>query len=252
MSIFSRFSTMVKSWLNFFIGKAEDPEKMLNQMVLEMQEQLISAKRQVAIAIADEKRLSKQYQDEVATANEWERKAMLAVSAGNDSLAQQALERQSEHAQLAQGYSENWTAQKNAVENLKTALTTLNDKVEEARRKKNLLVARAKRAEAQQTIATTMSSLSQNNALDSFNRMSEKIDQIEAEASATTELAGIEHDDLSKQFKDLERLNSSSASSDALAALKAKMGMPSAARQLTNDEVKVEAVSRSNTNIKID
>lgn len=250
MSIISRFTTMIKSWLNYLIGRAEDPEKMLNQMLLEMQEQLISAKRQVAIAIADEKRLSKQYQDEVATANDWERRAMMAVSAGNDGLAQQALERKAEHAQLAQGYSENWTAQKIAVENLKTALTTLNDKVEEARRKKNLLVARVKRAEAQQTIATTMSSLSQNNALDSFNRMSEKIDQIEAEASATSELAELEHDDLSRQFKDLERLNASSAGSDALAALKAKMGVPSVARQLTSDEVNIEIVNRARDETK--
>lgn len=250
MSIVSRFITVVKSWLNHIIGKAEDPEKMLNQMVLDMQEQLITAKRQVAIAIADEKRLSKQYQDEVQNANEWERKAMMAVSAGNDALAQQALERKAEHAQLAQGYSENWTSQKDAVEKLKTALVSLNDKVEEARRKKNLLISRAKRAEAQQTIASTMSSISQNSAVDSFNRMAEKIDQIEAEASATSELADLEHDDLSKQFKDLERLQSGGATSDALAALKAKMGVPSAAKQLSSEEVKVELVHRTTESAK--
>lgn len=250
MSMIGRFTTMVKSWLNYFIGKAEDPEKMLNQMVLEMQEQMITAKRQVAVAIADKHRLAKQYEDELKNSNEWERKAMLAVNAGNDSLAQQALERQGEHNKLALGFKENYEAQNAAVEKLQSALVTLNGKVDEARRKKNLLVARAKRAEAQQTIATTMSSLSQNNALDSFNRMSEKIDQIEAEASATSELAEMDSDDLSKQFAKLEQNQMSGASSDALAALKAKMGVPSVAKQLSNDEVKVEVVSRSGTEVK--
>src|SRR5690349_13702310 len=98
MAILQRFWTVVKSNLNHLIGKAEDPEKMLNQMLLDMQEQLVSAKKQVAVSIADEKRLLQQYEQEKKLSQEWEKRAMLAVKAGNDELAKQALERQAEHA----------------------------------------------------------------------------------------------------------------------------------------------------------
>src|SRR5690606_1084890 len=103
MAIVQRFWTMLKSNLNHLIGKAEDPEKMLNQMLLDMQEQLINAKKQVAIAIADEKRLLKQYEDEKSKAKEWEEKAMLAVRAGKDDLAKQALDRKGDHDKQANG-----------------------------------------------------------------------------------------------------------------------------------------------------
>src|SRR3990167_3140436 len=97
IGFFQRFWTMIKSQLNHLIGQAEDPEKMLNQTLMDMQEQLISAKRQVAVAIADEKRLIQQYEQEKQNSSEWEQRAMLAVQQSNDSLATQALERQAEH-----------------------------------------------------------------------------------------------------------------------------------------------------------
>jgi len=93
MGIFSRLGTLIKSNLNDLISKAEDPQKMLNQIVLEMQNQLVEAKKQVATSIADEKRLKKQWDDQVAQAKEWERKAMMAVHAGDDGLAKEALTR---------------------------------------------------------------------------------------------------------------------------------------------------------------
>src|SRR3989338_4303281 len=189
MGIFQRFWTMLKSNLNHLIGKAEDPEKMLNQTLIDMQEQLISAKQQVAVAIADEKRLIRQYEEEKHNAEEWEQRAMLAVQQNNDNLATQALERQAEHVQLASGFESNWRAQKQAVEQLKVALHKLSDKIADAKRQKNLLVARARRAEAQKTITNTMTGLSQNSALEPMSRMEEKINQMEAEADATTELA---------------------------------------------------------------
>src|SRR6187402_781428 len=95
MGIFSRLGTLIKSNLNDLITKAEDPEKMLAQVLLEMQQQLVDAKKAVAVAIADEKKLQKQYAAETDKAKEWERKAMVAVRAGDDGLARQALARRS-------------------------------------------------------------------------------------------------------------------------------------------------------------
>lgn len=222
MAIVNRFWTMLKSNLNHLIGKAEDPEKMLNQMLLDMQEQLINAKKQVAIAIADEKRLLKQHEDERVKAKEWEDKAMLAVRAGKDDLAKQALDRKAEHDKMANGFEQQWQSQKAAVEQLKVALNGLNDKISDAKRKKNLLIARARRAEAQKTITDTMSGINKTNAIDTIDRMEQKIDQMEAEAQATSELANeIETDSLAKQFEKLDVV----ASDDALLALKQKMGV---------------------------
>ena len=97
MGIFSRLGSLIKSNLNDLISKAEDPEKMLNQVLIDMRNQLVEAKKQVAVAIADEKRLGKQLDQEVAASQEWERKAMLAVRAGDDGLAKEALARKAEH-----------------------------------------------------------------------------------------------------------------------------------------------------------
>ena len=91
MAIFSRIGTLLKSNVNDAISRAEDPEKMLNQMLLDMQSQMVEAKKQVAVAIADEKRLQKQFEQEKQLSVEWEKKAMMAIKAGNDDLAKQAL-----------------------------------------------------------------------------------------------------------------------------------------------------------------
>ncbi|MES2504826.1 MAG: PspA/IM30 family protein [Myxococcota bacterium] len=223
MGFLRRFWTMIKSQLNHLVGIAEDPEKMLNQTLMDMQEQLISAKRQVAVAIADEKRLIQQYEKEKQAASEWEERAMLAVGQNNDTLATQALERQAEHVRLASGFEENWRAQKQSVDTLKTGLSKLSQKIDDAKREKDLLIARARRAQAQKSITETMSGLSANSGLETMGRMEEKIRQMEAEADATTELAEeIHSDNLLAEFKKLEQ---PAKSSEALLALKAKMGV---------------------------
>jgi len=222
MAIFSRLGTLLKSNVNDAISKAEDPEKMLTQMLLDMQQQMVEAKKQVAVAIADEKRLQKSFEQEKQLSVEWEKKAMMAVKAGNDDLAKQALLRKTEHEKLALGYEQQWQAQKAAVDQLKGALQGLNSKIEEAKRKKNLLVARAKRAEAQKTIAETMDGISSTSAFDTMARMEEKINKAEAEAQATYELAQTTSgDDLKAKFDALQTVEAD----DALAALKAKMGV---------------------------
>ncbi len=227
---FSRLGTLIKSNLNDIISKAEDPEKMLNQVLVEMKNHLIEAKKQVAVAIGDEKRLKKQYDDQVNQARDWERKAMLAVNAGDDELAKEALARKEEHENLSLQFEQQWQMQKDAVDKLKDQLRLLNGRIEEAKRKRNLLVARAKRAEAQKTIQATMSGLSDTSAFDTFDRMADKVEKMEAEAEASSDVANdLTGDSLEMKFKRLESKASSSDSS--LAALKAKMGLAAPAQE---------------------
>jgi phage shock protein A len=243
MGIFSRLAQLIKSNLNDLISRSEDPEKMLNQIVLEMNNQLVEAKKQVAASIADEKRLAKQLEQETGNAQEWERRAMLALRAGNEPLAKEALARKRERDELVATLKDQWTKQKTAVEQLKTALRLLSDKIEEASRKKNVLIARKKRAEAQKAIQETMTGLRDQSAFETFDRMAQKIDQIEAEAEAQTDLAKeMSGDTLAAQFDSLE---AKQGGEDDLAALKRKMGLlpPEEAQAAPPVQARIEAPS---------
>lgn len=220
MGIFDRISSVFKANVNHMLSKAEDPEKMLDQIVLEMNEQLAKTKRQVTMAIADEKRLEKQYRSEETEAQEWERKATLALQKENETLAKEALARRNEHQNLANEYKIQWEKQKQAVDELKESLRALERKIEEAGRKKNLLIARQKRATAQQQIHETMAGMRNGNAFESFDRMEEKVLETEARADAAVEMAQTEDVKLEDQFAELEKEGSLD---DDLAALKAKM-----------------------------
>jgi phage shock protein A len=184
---------------------------MLNQLLIDMNEQLIESKRAVALAIADEKKLEREMQNQSAQSGEWERKAMLAVQAGKDDLAKEALLRKQEYDHAFAEYQKQWEAQKASVDKLKESLRELQNKIEEAQRKKNLLIARAKRAEAQQKIRNTISSVSGNRtAFDAFDRMAQKVDQMEAEAEAAGELEDLSANaNLEKRFAELEKSDSS-------------------------------------------
>lgn len=223
MGIFQRLSTLIKSNVNDAISKAEDPEKMLTQLLIDMSEQYSKAKTQVARAIADEKRLKKEYEIQLAKVDEWNKKAEMAVNAGNDQLAMEALKRKNEYASLAERYRVEWEQQRNTTESLKTSLRNLSDKIEEAKRKKTLLMAKARKAKAQTEINKTMAGLNDTSTFDTFNRIEQKVDSLEFEAEASSELDALaQKDDLAEQFEALE--NSDSKVSDELAALKARLG----------------------------
>jgi phage shock protein A len=226
MGIFDRISTLLRSNINDLISKAEDPEKMLTQILTDMRSQLVKAKQQVAAAIADEKRLRDQADAEFKQAADWNNKAMLAVRENRDDLAKQALVRQSEHESHGQQLAQTWESHRVETEKLKDQLRGLNDKIEEAKRKKNLLLARQRRAQAQKRIAETMSSMSENSAFDAFARMEERIEtnerQIAAHAEIDEEFSG---DKLQSQFKQLEKGAVSVTVDSQLLALKQKMGM---------------------------
>ncbi|HTO23460.1 MAG TPA: PspA/IM30 family protein [Spirochaetia bacterium] len=224
MGILDRIRTVLKANINALISKAEDPEKMLNQLLMDMNENLLEAKKQVALSIADEKKLERQALENKSQADEWERKAMLAVKAGKDDLAKEALLRKQEYDGYAASFQKEFESQHASVEQLKDALRQLQAKIEEAGRKKNLLIARAKRAEAQKQIQQTMGSLGANSSFDTFDRMTQKVDQIEAEAEAAKELNAVSADEkLEDKFKELEAAEGGGADK-LLEDLKNKMG----------------------------
>ena len=240
MGFLSRLAQLIKSNINDLINKSEDPEKMLSQVITDMNQQLVEAKKQVAVAIADEKRLYKQFGNEAEKSHDWENKAMLAVRSGDDELAKEALLRRKEHDAIAAQYQEQWERQKAFAGQLKTALKALSHKIGEAQRKKNVLIARKRRAEAMKSIQETMSGLSDASAFETFDRMAEQIDQMEAEAEAGAEVAEQYTGDILKhRFSELE----ATAGADLeLEALKRKMGLlpseapPVSARVAVPDE----------------
>jgi phage shock protein A len=223
MGFLSRIARLIKANINAMISGAEDPEKVLNQIIVDMSEQLIEARKQVAIAIADEKRLNKQLEEEALKAKDWEKRAMLAVKAGDDALAREALARKKQHDDLVAQYQGQWQKQKASVDQLKLALRALNNKIEEAKRKKSLLIARQKRAEAQQRIQETLSGLKSTSAFEAFDQMASKIEQMEAQAEAQAELAEeYTGDALAQKFGSLE---ATSAADEDLIRLKRQMGL---------------------------
>jgi phage shock protein A len=243
MGIFQKLSLLLRSNINDAIARAENPEKVLNQLITDMREQLSKAKQEVAVAIADEQKLRSQVEEEHRQAAEWEKRAMLAVKEGRDDLAKQALVRQQEHGERAATLEDTWQKQAQETEKVKASLRELNDKIEEAKRKKNLLVAKQKRAQAQRRIHETMSGLSDRSAFEAFERVAEKIEEGERKALASVEVTeALTGDTLETEFKRLE--GGSDDVEQRLAALKQQMGLPSGQKEtpaLTSGSSQAEA-----------
>ncbi len=230
MGIFAKLSQLLRSNINDAIARAENPEKMLNQVLMDMREQLTKAKQEVAVAIADERKLRAQAEEEQKLAHDWEHRAVLAVRENRDDLAKQALLRQQEHAGRALALDETWRRQNQETERLKEALRQLNEKIEEAKRKKNLLIAKQKRAQAQKRIHETMAGLNDRSAFETFDRMAEKIEESErrtlAAAEVTEALAG---DSLEREFAKLKP--ATETVEFRLLQLKERMGLPAGAAE---------------------
>jgi len=216
MGVFDRISRMIRSNISELLDKVEDPEKVLQQIMADMQQDLREAKLHVAGAIRDQKKLENQYQENLVMADKCEKQAISAVEAGNDTLAKEALRRKRTYEQLSQSYKEQMEEQAESVQLLKTSLLTLEAKIEEAKRRKDLLIARQKRAQAQKTISQTMNGMSKSSALAALERMEGRVKAAEVHAEA---MAEIEADSLEARFAKLENDDVS----DELAKLKAKV-----------------------------
>ncbi len=201
MSLLDRVSTLLRANLNDLVEKAEDPEKLLKQIVLDMENQLLQVKTQVAIAIADEHLLEKKRREHEQEAGEWRRKAELAVQKNMDDLARSALERALSHEQLAAGFASQAEDQKHEADNLRQALRKLEQKLSETRAHAEMLVAEHRRAKVvgRATKARTVAGPDQDHAMD---RMKNKVRQTAAENAATSEVMVTET--LEDKFKTLE------------------------------------------------
>ncbi|MDZ8106275.1 MAG: PspA/IM30 family protein [Nostoc sp. DedQUE12a] len=222
MGLFDRIKRVVSSNLNDLVNKAEDPEKMLEQAILEMQEDLVQLRQGVAQAIAAQKRSEKQYSDAQNEINKWQRNAQLALQKGDENLARQALERKKTYTDTSTALKASLDTQNTQVETLKRNLIQLESKISEAKTKKEMLRARITTAKAQEQLQNMVSGMNTSSAMAAFERMEEKVLMQEARAQSAGELAGA---DLESQFA---RLESGSDVDDELAALKAQILPPAA------------------------
>jgi phage shock protein A len=221
-----RVSTILRANINDMLDRAEDPEKMIKQLLQDMENQLIQVKTQVAASIADEQRLKERWQQNQQQADEWQHKAELAVQKGADDLAKEALSRRNAYQETATGFKQQYEDQAQQVEQLKDALDKLESKMQEARTKKDLLIARSRRAAAERQIHDTMARVDTTGVTGGFERMEEKVRTQEARAKATAEL---DHDSVDERFKQLEQ---SDKLDSQLEELKSKLGTGAPPAQL--------------------
>jgi phage shock protein A len=216
MSILDRLSTLVKSNLNDLIDKMQDPGKEIDQLVLDMEDSVRQARAEVASSMADEKRLAKQAEDLAAEAKSWEEHAARAVQAGDDALAKEALRRKAQKDADRIEIDKAATEQKVQVEQLVAGLRALELRVKEVKLRQGTLREKARAAKGQSPMSGDSS------AFADFERMSGKIDALEAEAGLSGELAGQTAAQVASERK-LEQLSEDGAIDDALAALKKKL-----------------------------
>lgn len=218
MALLERVSTLVRANLNDLIDKAEDPEKMIKQVILDMQNQLLQVKTQVAIAIADQHLLEKKKKENDEKVAEWMRKAELSVDKKQDDLARASLERVESYRDLSASFQQQVEDQKAQVESLKTALRQLEQKLTEANAKADVLIAQHRRARAANRATSAQLQMSNSTKSGTFDRMKHKVVREEATAQAKSELVA---DDVEMRLAALEkedRIN------QLLAELKTKRG----------------------------
>ena len=218
MALLERVSTLVRANLNDLIDKAEDPEKMIKQVMLDMQNQLLQVKTQVAIAIADQHLLEKKEKENEGKVAEWMRKAELAVDKKQDDLARAALQRVESYRDLTSSFAQQVTDQKAQVENLKTALRQLDQKLAEAQAKADLLIAQHRRARAVGKASEAKMNAGNGSKAAAFARMKHKVVREEAVSQAKAEIATDDVEDRLAALEKEDRIE------QLLSELKAKRG----------------------------
>jgi len=189
MGLLERIKSLVSSNISDLLEKAEEPEKVLTQLIADMQEDLAEARLEVASASRDERALHDEYQDNRSRAEKMANKAVMAVEQGDDELAREALRRKRASERLAETLKQQWQVQRQSMGALRKHLEGLELKIEEARRKKDLIIARRRLAQAQKGLQATASYVSAAGAGETFERIEDKVEDLEAEADAAAELA---------------------------------------------------------------
>jgi len=224
MALLERVATLIRANLNDMVDRAENPEKMIKQVILDMQNQFMQVKTQVAIALADLHLLEKKRKENLDKESEWMRKAELAVSKQDDSLARAALERTMSFKQMAINFEEQIADQKTQVDLLRDALNKLEQKIAEAESKSELLISQARRTRAVGRAADASSSANSKDKSVTFDRMKHKIQREEAINQAKAEIEG--SDDVERKFAQLEK---DAHIDKLLAEIKARKALPAGA-----------------------
>ncbi len=217
MALLERVSTLVRANLNDLIDKAEEPEKMIKQVILDMQNQLLQVKTQVAIAIADQHLLEGKQKENEGKVAEWMRKAELAVDKKEDDLARASLLRVESYRELSENFAQQVSDQKAQVDNLKGALRQLEQKLTEAEAKSDVLIAQHRRARAVGKASDARMASGGSKAA-AFDRMKRKVAHSEAVSQAKAEIAGDNIDDRLAALEKEDRIE------QLLADLKTKRG----------------------------
>jgi phage shock protein A len=204
MGLLERVSTLIRANLNDMIDRAEDPEKMIKQVMMDMENQYLQVKTQVAVSIADQHMLEKKLRENEDSGKDWMRKAEVAVDKREDDLARAALDRFHTSQRLAQSYKEQVDDQRAQVEALKSALLKLEQKLDEAKSKRDLLLARHRRSVALGKAAHAHTAIGDNSKSASFDRLRDRVHQTEAVATAEVELLA---DDVGEKLTRLDRDN---------------------------------------------
>jgi len=215
MAVLERVATLVRANLNDLIDRAEDPEKMIKQVILDMENQLLQVKTQVAISMADHHLLQKKQAEQADRAAEWMRKAELAVDKGEDDLARAALERYQSFTKMAESYTQQVTDQKQQVDTLRRALEQLEQKLTEARQKSDVLIAQHRRARALERASDAQLVMTGTGPAAGFDRMERKVMHSEAVSQAKSELVA---DDVDRRFDALQKQDEVGRLLDALKA----------------------------------
>jgi phage shock protein A len=237
MGLFDRVGRVVRANLNSLVNQAEDPEKILEQVVTEMQSDLIQVRQAVAQAIATQKRTERQASQAGSTAEEWYRRAQLAIQKGDEPLAREALTRRQTYQDTAKVLQSQLQQQSSIVAQLKQNMTKMESKLSEAKTKKDMYIARARSAKASQQLNEMLDRVGTSKAMAAFERMEEKVMQLEAQSEAIAELNT--GDAIEQQFKALEN----GSVDDELAELKAQFGSGQlGSGQLGSGQVKSESM----------
>ena len=206
MGILTRIFNLFRATTSDLLDKAEDPEKMIKQMISDLEAQKKKAKEQMTEALALQKRLERDTEKEHQEAEKWEQKAILAVQNEKDDLAKEALTRKNEHLRRALDFEKQLEMHRNNADSLKESYQTMEDKIDEIKRKQGLLSVKQKQAEAQENIYKTIEGLGDTSGImDTIERAEEKVENLQARAEAYQEISmESDQENLEKKFKELE------------------------------------------------
>jgi phage shock protein A len=207
MALLERVATLIRANLNDLIDQAEDPERMIKQVIMDMENQLLQVKTQVAISIADQHVLEKKLSESQENEKNWLRRAEMAVDKKDDTLARAAIERAMSYKAMTAGFQQQVEDQKAQVENLKSALLSLQQKLVEAQSKRDVLIAQHRRSRAMDKATGASAAMGDGSKSAAFDRMKSKVQHHEAAAQAKAELMADDVDDKFSQMEKAEEID---------------------------------------------